>query len=47
MLDTKELNIKNVICEDTGKPVKYEVGKSVLTFGSPLTIHLPEDTKAE
>ena len=47
ILDTRGLNIQDVVAVDSGEHLKYTLGDAHPAFGSPLTVHLPTNLSAE
>jgi leukotriene A-4 hydrolase/aminopeptidase len=44
VLDSRELNVERA--EVNGSPVRFEIGPADPVLGAPLTVHLPDNTRA-
>ena len=47
VLDTRGLNIQDVVAVDSGEHLRYTLGDAHHAFGSPLTIHFPTTLSIE
>lgn len=47
ILDSRGLNIQDVVAVDSGEHLKYTLGDAHPAFGSPLTVHLPTSLSAD